>query len=371
MTAVLIHPTGVAPRSPDAAEHWDRTIVNTVDFRSGAVAAALTDWEREKLEEFHPDGRARFWGAHRRHQAQLGRIAEDEVVVLTGNGKILGLGRAGLVTTNAALGDALWPHRHPVFGSYRHLYSLAEFSPTDLPLTGLRDAGVSWFQTPLFIDDARADEILVALGPATPSVPTAPTRSPVERALREARNYDDADAALAADLNWVRELQIEVRSTGDSHVRARAAATMHRGENLLVHDYVQSLPSGVRWCRFDTLVGVTDLDVWENGEHHLVEAKSSAARSHIRQALAQLLDYAPSLHEDLPDVLTVLVPSRPSDSAVALLHRYGVGCVFRREDGLYERLAAPAGPAAAIAALWPASAQDRRGRDARSDSERF
>ncbi len=279
-------------------------------------------------------------------------MIEDDVVVLTGSGRILGFGRVGLATTNAALGDALWPHRHPTQGSYRHLYSLAPFVPADLPLTGLRDAGVKWFQTPRYFDYARADTIFATFSTEIPPAVDTPALSPVEREMQEVQEYEAADDAVARDLSWVHELEIEVLSVGAVPVRARTSSVMHRGENLSVHAYVASLHPVARRRRYMTSAGVTDADAFLDGRHELVEAKSSAGRIHVRQALAQLLDYAPALGDRKPHSLAALFPSRPDDSAIDLLHRYGVTCIYRTARGSFERLEAPGSAGQAIARLW-------------------
>lgn len=353
MTAVLLHASGI--HTPQGKQNWERTIERPVDFRSGPVAAALTPAEEQVLEQLHADGRACFWGTHSYYSRHVAKLTSGDVVVFTGTKRVLGFGRLGLLTDNAALGDAMWP-KHPVHGSYRHVYSLAPLAHAEMGQVEFRLRGgfgvADDFRGLRVLTDADAEAFLAAFEAEIPPAPSAPAASPIERELQEVQAYEDADSDVARDLSWVRELSLEIRSVGDAGVRGRSASTMHRGENLLVHDYVQTLPSGARPCRYDTPAGVTDLDVHLGGVHELVEAKSSAARTHIRQALAQLLDYAPSLGANVPNVLTVLVPSRPADSAVALLHRYGIDCVYRMRDGSYERLAAPAGPAAAIAGLW-------------------
>ena len=354
VTAVLIHASGI--HVAQGRRNWEHTIAATVDFRAGRVADSLAPWERTELERLHSDGRARCWGTHSYYSAQMARLAAGDVVIFTGRGRVLAIGRIGLLTDSVALADALWPH-HPRHGSYRHAYSLAPLDFVDIPYPEFRTRGgfgvADDFRGLRVLTDARADEILAAFADEIPWPVDAPAHSPIERDLLEAQDYGVADAALAAELSWVRELRLEIRSVGDAHVRARAASTMHRGENLMVHHYVETLPPGSSSCRYDTAIGVTDLNVhYANGRHELVEAKSSSSRTHVRQALAQLLDYAPALGDAKPDSLAVLLPSRPSDSAVALLHRYGVDCVFRREDGSYERHTAPPETAAAISALW-------------------
>ena len=347
--SVLVHPTGVSRKSVEAREHWRATIEATVDFRSGDVGRALTGPERRALDRLHPDGHARFWGTWRKHGAQMRSLSAGDIAVFTAEGRIRGLGRVGLVTENPALGDALWRHP-PREGSYLHVYTVDPFITADEPLTGLRAAGVTWFQTPLYFDDDRAARILdtyaAQIGPLLTEV------TAVESAVLAAIDYDAADEALAAELTWVREIPIEVATTGDVPVSARAASTMRRGESLLVHDFVAHLPPGTKVRRLVTAVGTTDIDIWRDAQHELVEAKSSAHRTYVRQALAQLLDYASAPGIEAPDVLTALFPRRPDDSAVALLHRYGIDCVHRGEDGEYRRAEAPRTNTDVVRRLW-------------------
>ena len=353
MTAVLIHPSGI--HLSQGRRNWEHTIERTVGFRVGRVANALVPWERAELDRYHPDGGAQFWGTHSYYSAQVARLAAGDVVVFTGKGRVLALGRIGLLTDNAALADALWP-RHPRHGSYRYVYSLAPLNFVNIPYPEFRTRGgfgvADDFRGLRVLTDARADGILTEFLDEVPLPVDAPTLSPVEQELRDVQAYEEADAALEEDLSWVHELRIEILSTGDSSVRPRAASTMHRGENLLVHHYAQSLAPTARCCRYITQVGVTDLDVYLAGEHELVEAKSSAARVHVRQALAQLLDYAPSLGEEKPDSLAALFPSRPDETAVELLRRYGVACIYREAAGHFTRLDAPRSASQAVSLLW-------------------
>jgi len=353
VTAVLIHASGI--HLTPGRRNWEHTIERAVDFRVGPLAKSLAPWERAELERLHPDGGAQFWGTHSYYSAQVARLAAGDVVVFTGNGRVLAVGRIGLLTDNAALADALWP-RHPRHGSYRHVYSLAPLDFVEIPYPEFRTRGgfgvADDFRGLRVLTDARADEILAEFTDEIPLPVDAPTLSPVEQELRDVQVYEEADAALEADLSWVHELRIETLSTGDSLVRPRAASTIHRGENLLVHHYAQSLAPTARCCRYTTQVGVTDLDVFLDGRHELVEAKSSAARLCVRQALAQLLDYAPSLGEEKPDSLAALFPSRPDETAVELLRRYGVACIYREATGHFTRLDAPPAASQAVSALW-------------------
>jgi hypothetical protein len=75
------------------------------------------------------------------------------------------------------------------------------------------------------------------------------------------------------------------------------------------------------------------------GGAEVIEAKRSGDRAFVRQALSQLLDYAP--HAPKPAArLTALFPEAPSPSSIELLHRYGVDCVYRAAPGAFTRTAA-------------------------------
>lgn len=352
MTAVLIHNSGIG--TTVGARNWRATIETAASYRDPARARTLTAGELRTLEELHPEGRAQFWGTHRFYQDYMRRLAPGDVVIFAGLGKILGMGRVGLLTDNAALGDSLWAP-HPAHGSYRYVYSLAPLALTQMPQVEFRARGgfteKDDFRGLRFLDGARAAHVLAVFAREIPD-PTVPGLSPLEQAIDEVRSYVAEDDRIAAELAQVRELEIEVRSTGATHVAARAATVMHRGENLLVHAYAASLPPGTRWCRFETPAGVTDLDVFLARRHELVEAKSSPGRASVRQALAQLLDYAPALGEIRPDRLAALFPAEPDASAVALLHRYGASCIYRTSAGAFDRVDAPADAQRLVASLW-------------------
>ncbi|MFF3062062.1 hypothetical protein [Streptomyces sp. NPDC057909] len=71
----------------------------------------------------------------------------------------------------------------------------------------------------------------------------------------------------------------------------------------------------------------------------------------MREALAQLLDYAP--HTPEPAVrLTALFPTRPADQDLALLHCYGIYCVYRTHPLTFDRTPAPQEARASMMPLW-------------------
>lgn len=350
MTAVLIHATGVI--QPQGRRNWQHTIERPVDFRTGRVASSLSGAELAELLAVHPDGTAPFWGTHRYYTKVMAQVSPGDVVFFTGKGHVLAVARLGVLLDNPGTADALWTP-HPKHGSYRHVYSLAPLRFTEMPYPEFRARGgfgvADDFRGLRLIADARVDRLLSEFAPEIPP--------PSVSSSTDDDDYDAVDEAVAIDLRWRHELDIEVHATATAHVPPRGASEMRRGESALVQDYVRSLAGEARVCRYATAVGVTDVDVHLGDRHELIEAKSSAARPHLRQALAQLLDYAPALGEPRPDTLSVLVPRRPDDSGIALLHGYGVDCVHRRPDGTYARLAAPPGKVQGLRDLWQRSPQ--------------
>jgi hypothetical protein len=76
-------------------------------------------------------------------------------------------------------------------------------------------------------------------------------------------------------------------------------------------------------------------DLVDHTDGVLYEAKASAARDDIRMAVGQLLDYR--RHVPGRPRLRVLVPSKPTDDLLQLLHSVGIGCTWPA-GGVYEHL---------------------------------
>lgn len=120
----------------------------------------------------------------------------------------------------------------------------------------------------------------------------------------------------------------------------REPTTAERREADLVDRYVAALVAeGGATTRKE--IKLPDLgralytDLFDKGRAELVEAKSSAARHHVRLALGQLLDYARHVdHESR----AVLLPSHPGSDLVDLLHSVDVACIYEQEGGGFVRL---------------------------------
>lgn len=67
-------------------------------------------------------------------------------------------------------------------------------------------------------------------------------------------------------------------------------------------------------------------DAYDKTTEELIEAKASAARVHVRAGLGQVLDYSRYLDHKRR---SLLLPQRPSEDLVELLHTYKVGVIWR------------------------------------------
>lgn len=77
-------------------------------------------------------------------------------------------------------------------------------------------------------------------------------------------------------------------------------------------------------------------DIYDDQTNELYEAKGNATRDNIRRGIGQLLDY----HRHLPRSgvkLALLLPNRPSDDLVELLHSLAISCVYETAEGRFER----------------------------------
>jgi hypothetical protein len=159
-----------------------------------------------------------------------------------------------------------------------------------------------------------------------------------------------AEARLLEALGVTSELvhAEKVHVTSTTYERTAATVVVRRAEAVLVARYRDSLPD-VATHRLRSAVGHTDLYLNENRE--IIEAKRGSDHRYVREALGQLLDYAVNVTEPVR-CLTALFPAAPSEPDIALLHTYGVDCLYWDGDSRFARRAAPAERREAMQSLW-------------------
>jgi hypothetical protein len=77
-------------------------------------------------------------------------------------------------------------------------------------------------------------------------------------------------------------------------------------------------------------------DPYDQSANELIEAKGTATRGAIREAIGQLFDYRRHIPPDDPH-LAVLLPHRPSEDLVDLLHTCAITCIYETDRGVFER----------------------------------
>ncbi|MGK4579347.1 hypothetical protein [Kitasatospora sp. HPMI-4] len=325
-----------------ARRHWKDTLDKEVSFNEPPHAGALTPDQQAALLKTHPTGRARFWGATKAQDKNMQRLRTGDVVLFTGRNQVRGVGEVGVTFRNPAFADTMWSH-DPKNGSWHNVYSLTSFQPTQIPYTEIWSLpsfnANDNFMGLRILEGAKAEEILQGLGIETST--DALELSALESAVT---------AALVGGTQIVAVESLHTHAT--TYRRDAGPVLVHRAEALLVSEYTSSIGGpDVQVQRLRTPAGITDLHITGPDGTEIVEAKRSADHRFVREALAQLLDYAPHSPEPA-DRLTGLFPSRPAEQEVALLHRYGIDCVFRTTPGTFERSAAPADARSHMRKAW-------------------
>lgn len=77
-------------------------------------------------------------------------------------------------------------------------------------------------------------------------------------------------------------------------------------------------------------------DVYDEHTNELYEAKGNATRDNIRRGIGQLLDYSRHIPRDELKI-ALLLPNRPSDDVVELLHSLNIACVYETAEGDFKR----------------------------------
>ncbi|MGW2400609.1 hypothetical protein ACWCYY_29020 [Kitasatospora sp. NPDC001664] len=324
-----------------------QTLLEDVEFGTDARVATLSDVQYRTLQELHPEGRAPFWGTVSTWDRKLADFTTGTVVLFTGQNKVRAIGEVGTAFRNANFADTLWaPHTKK--GSWHNVYSLLSFTEVEIPyeeiwqLPSFKANDV--FRSLRILGQAASDEILEGLR---------------IRTTAESRDLSALESAVAEALGTGTQfLPVErLHTPRTSYQQPAATLTAQRIEAMLVHEYLPTIEApDTTVNRLHTPAGITDIHVTRPGRTEMIEAKRSSTRSFVREALAQLLDYAPHSPEPA-DRLTGLFPYRPAAPEIALLHHYGIDCVFRVGPGAFEREEAPEQARAHMRSAWTRAVQ--------------
>ncbi|GAA4797227.1 hypothetical protein [Streptomyces ziwulingensis] len=320
--------------SAESRRHWRDTLDQLVPFTGYEYAAKLTGDQLDRLTELHPDGQARFWGATSAHDGKMAVVSTGDVVLFTGRNHVRAIGEVGAIFRNSSFADVMWP---PGQGgeSWHTVYSLREFVTTEIPYTTL-SALLGYqpnFQYPgqlvLSGDRARAgiDGLLIT------------TRTALE------------EAGAVTPPHRARELPVERQHTRSTTVERAAQRLLHnRDESALVIEFCATL-TDTKSTRLSSPAGICDIFLNGPEGRELIEAKSRVERGHVREALAQLLDYARYVPGRV-DRLSALFPHPVQPKERDLLHHYGIDVIHRAAPDIFARSPAPDDARERMRPLW-------------------
>ncbi|MFD3923557.1 hypothetical protein [Streptomyces sp. NPDC058595] len=148
------------------------------------------------------------------------------------------------------------------------------------------------------------------------------------------------EAGAVARPGTVSELPVERQHVRSVTVdRGARQILFNRDESALVLEFCGTLTETTA-KRFASAAGICDIYLDGPEGRELIEAKSRVGRSYVREALAQLLDYA-RYAPGRVDRLTALFPESLDLKERHLLHHYGIDIIHRAAPGVFERVPAP------------------------------
>ncbi|MFI5942470.1 hypothetical protein ACIBCB_19755 [Streptomyces uncialis] len=323
--------------SAESRRHWKDTLDQPVPFTEPRYAQRLTDGQLGRLKELHPDGRARFWGATSRHDGKMEKVSTGDVVLFTGKNHVRAIGEIGAIFQNSSFADVMWP---PNMGgeSWRTVFSLRQFGLAEVPYTTLSTllGYKSNFQYPgqLVLSGERARAAIDGL--------LVTTRTALE------------EAGAVESSCTLRELAVERQHTRSKTVeRVAQRVLFNREESALVIEFCGTL-TDTTTKRFASAAGICDILLDGPDGRELIEAKSRVERSYVREALAQLLDYARYVPGEVGR-LTALFPQPLEPKERNLLHHYGIDIIHRLAPGVFERVPAPGQAREQMRGVWESS----------------
>ncbi|MFD1147071.1 hypothetical protein [Saccharothrix hoggarensis] len=338
MTRLLIQPAA----NEEASRNREKTLHNDVAFTEPRYWSTLSARERDTLRELHPTGSARFWGTRAFLNRRMADVTVGDVALFVWENHVRAIGEVGASFRNKAFADELWKESAGE-DSFVNVYSLTGLADGVLiPYRTLADVSGGALKGPFMsgrvVDDpALVDQVISGLGIETSSA----------AALEKAReDYIESrlERGLAVELE-------KFHTANTTYARTTRSITVHRGESKLVEEYAAANVD-VTFRRFTSVAGVSDMYACGPDGAEVIEAKGGASRERVRQAVAQLLHYAPRCPEPPVVRLTALFPVRPATDDIALLHGVGIDCVYRQDPATFTRLEAPAARRAHMRPIW-------------------
>lgn len=130
MISVII---AVVGSSTDSKKHYNDTILHEIDFLAESYSKLL-DSEIEILNNFFPDGRARFWGMKPgpRNDMWFRKLSPGDVAIFTGGNELISAATVVHKFDNSELAAKLWGENN--LETWTHMYAL----------DGLQEIGINY-----------------------------------------------------------------------------------------------------------------------------------------------------------------------------------------------------------------------------------
>ena len=337
MTRVLIQPVA----NDEAKRNRQKTLHTPVGFRAAHYWSALTGDERSRLVALHPDGQARFWGTRSFLNSKMDGVMAGDVVLFAWTNHVRAIGEVGVSFRNKAFADELW-RESAAEDSFVNVYSLLGLvEGIAIPYSRLTRASGGRLNGPFRQGDVIDDPDLVDRVVTGLEIETASAVE--ERLVQEERIQTRLEQGLAIELE-------KFRKTRTSYRRPSETIVVHRGESILVDEYVDAYVD-VSFRRYASQAGISDMFVRGADGVEIIEAKGDASRARVRQAVAQLLHYAQWCEEPVAR-LTALFPLCPDEPDVEFLHGLGIDCVYRTDRSLFNRREASAARRDHMLPIW-------------------
>jgi hypothetical protein len=202
--------------------------------------------------------------------------------------------------------------KFPIINGNRNVRALlAKLGVRDHDLASEYQAMVSLYGLHGIDDAADLDQH----GAELPDFLDSPGQPATKQLLRH-RGENERDLTLKDEVDY--EVVRQATSTAHRNIHNRLTNALHNclGARLTILE-------GINDCKFDAMVkrfnGTDDL---------LIEAKSSIELPHLRMAIGQLFHYWFQMHPGKKPFLAVLLPERPSESAIRYLNWMKVGTLW-------------------------------------------
>lgn len=153
------------------------------------------------------------------------------------------------------------------------------------------------------------------------------------------KSDEGGDSSVSAGAARARKIAPEKSAVPEFRRAAVDALVATKVEQSLIDEFTEFQKArGRTFARWEIFPqGSTErllTDIYDEGTQTLYEAKASSNRPDVRLGLGQILDYSRFI--DQCEAAALLLPSRPREDLIDLLHAFEVRAVWRIKTGIFE-----------------------------------